>query len=162
MATAMMAGMAALALMAQATPAPEDVAARFAMPDSQRPRQVYEDVLILAHGDNSGQPMCGIIATRIAVKALLTTGETTYFYQTWCVAGQALPPVSGLCRLVVVDRPGSDGFVVGENDMPLEDAPTATKMAYSRKDIERFSCTVSSESPTVPPGGGAPTDAPRL
>jgi len=162
MATAMMAGMAALALMAQATPTPEEVAARFAMPDSQRPRQVYEDVLILARGDNSGQPQCGIYRTSVAVKALLPTGETTYFYQTWCVPGQAMPPVSGLCRLEIVERPGSDGLVVGENDMPPRDAPIAAHMAYVGKDIERFSCTVSSESPTIPPGGGAPTEAPRL
>jgi hypothetical protein len=114
-------------------------------------RVSYDDVLVLGRGDNQAIPQCGIYASYIAVKGRLSTGETAFFYMSWCEAGQAAPPVSGRCHFDVrIDHRPPGGFVSGENDLPREwdwrfDRP------YNM--IERFDCMINSDSPTITPAG---------
>ncbi|MDQ8028357.1 MAG: hypothetical protein REJ23_06495 [Brevundimonas sp.] len=133
------------------TPSVEQLIARLSIPYAERERAVYEDVLVLARGDSTQRPQCGYFISKVAVKGRLPSGETTFFYVTWCAAGQAMPPVSGRCRFEVVLMPGADGFVSGEHDMPAADMPLPSRLAYVRKDVEQFDCTISSDSPTIEP-----------
>lgn len=133
------------------TPSMEALLARLGLPYEELERAVYEDVLILGRGEATGQPICGILSSNVAVKGRLPSGETTFFYVTWCAAGQAMPPVSGQCRFEVVLMQGRDGFVSGEHDLPPMDASPQTHLAYVRKQVEQFNCTISSDSPTIEP-----------
>jgi hypothetical protein len=133
------------------TPSIEQLIARLSIPYAERERAVYEDVLVLARGDSTQQPTCGVLDSKVAVKGRLSSGDTTFFYVTWCAAGQAMPPVSGRCRFEVVLMQGLDAFVSGEHDMPAADAPLQSKLAYVGKQVEQFDCTISSNSPVVEP-----------
>lgn len=157
MATAMIASLMALGLVSGQewrTTAPDPA---FAERMARKPAEdwgwkgaVYDDVLIL-DSLSRRPPQCGLITFYSVVLGRLPTGETAFFYQYVCTAGQPVPPVSGRCRIGVTLIPGRDGNVPAPGDGPPATASRAERDAYPAKMIDNFSCTISSDSPPVLP-----------
>ena len=64
--------------------------------------------------------------------------------------GQPVPPVSGRCRIETALTRWAGGIVWGENDIPEQPRDQIPKPADIWM-IDRFDCSISSESPTIAP-----------
>lgn len=109
----------------------------------------FDDVLILNRGDNTHVVPSGVYWVVIAIKGELSDGQTQYFYKTvFSGPGEPVPPISGRCRIEAHQTEWTGGMISGENDLSLDDD------AFSRPSmwlIERFECSISSDSPIIPP-----------
>ncbi|NJC42710.1 hypothetical protein GGQ87_003005 [Brevundimonas alba] len=131
----------------------EILASRIPVPS---PIIAFDDVLILDRGDNSRVVPSGLYWVVIAVRGQLPDGERRYFYKTVFVGpGEPVPPVSGLCRIEAHQTEWTGGMISGENDLHRIGHGPSSFEPVPMWSIDRFDCSISSDSPVLPPKGAS-------
>lgn len=101
-------------------------------------RAQFDDVTVLARGEDNRTVGCGIYDAHLAVKGQLVSGDTAYFYVPWCFPTKAAPSPGDLCRFDVrLDTRRPSGRILGEHDIP-EEWDNSFKRRYNL--VEEFHC----------------------